>query len=358
MAPQPSSAVGYAAAWGEIARSMESGVSWSGHERNVAWVQAGGGHFVDVSAITGLDQVEDGRVALRCDWDGDGDLDLWLRFRSGPTLRYMENRADPARHVVFDPGRPGASVVVETTLGDETHRTLLQTRTADGYLAGVRRRAVIALRPEEEVVGAERLVEQGVRVRARPAGSAPLAAGALPAGGLPGRVVLRTALPLPAERLRQLGFRPGRPQVLVVADPECAVCAEVLPAAIEAIERDGRLGLTRLNTGNPEDLASVQWASTTAAHILGPGAQLDTPLALLVGPGGQLQVVTVGALDWDVLSQDAGWFALKPVQGALRASFDPPGASRWFHGMARSGGPLAQELLEAGFESEAAFYSR
>ena len=121
---------------------------------------------------------------------------------------------------------------------------------------------------------------------------------------------------------------------------------------------DGRIALTRLNTRNKADGPAVRWASTTAAHILGPGAELDTPLSLLIGPGGRLQTILVGALEWDGMSQDLEWFALEPVQGALRASFDPPGASRWFHGMARSSAPLAQELLEAGFDSEAAFYSK
>ena len=337
---------------------MESGVSWSGHERNVAWLQSGRGEFVDVSAISGLDHVEDGRVALRCDWDGDGDLDLWLRFRSGPTLRYLENQADPERHVAFDPGGPGGTVLVETRLGEDVQRTLLQTRTADGYLAGVRQRAVLALRPNEEVLDVTALAAQGVRVVERPESRPALEAGELPPAGLPGRVVLRSALALPRERLRELGFEPGRAHLVTVEDPDCARCREVLPAALAAVERDGRIGLTRLNTGNPADLAAVQWASMTAAHLLGPGAELDTPLSLLVGPAGGLEVLHVGTLAWGDLSRDAGWFALQPVQGALRSSVDPPGVSRWFHGMARSTAPLAQDLLEAGFDSESAHYSR
>lgn len=337
---------------------MESGVSWSGHERNVAWLQSGAGDFVDVSAISGLAHVEDGRVALRCDWDGDGDLDLWLRFRSGPTLRFLENQADPERHVVFDPGGPGASVVLETRLGGDVQRTLLQTRTVDGYLAGVRQRAVLALRPTEEVLDVAALAAQGIRVVERPKPRPALAAGELPPAGLPGRVVLRSALPLPKERLRELGFEPGRARLVIVEDPDCVTCREVLPAALASVERDGRLGLTRLNTGNPADLAAVQWASITAAHLLGPGAELDTPLSLLVGPDGRLEVLHIGTLSWDYLSRDTAWFALQPVQGALRSSVDPPGVSRWFHGMARSTAPLAQDLLEAGFESESATYSR
>lgn len=338
---------------------MESGVSWSGHERNVAWIQSGPGSFVDVSAIAGLDQAEDGRVALRCDWDGDGDLDLWLRFRSGPTLRFLENQADPVRHVVFDPGRPGESAVVETKLGSTRHRTLLQTRSADGYLAGIQQRVTLALRPGEEVIGSGeeagssrwRVVAPGTR---RPA----LAEGSLDHAALPSRVVLRTPLALPGARLRAVGFEPGRPQVVVVEDPECLVCIEALPDAMAAIEGDGRLGVSRLNTGNPGDRGAVLWVSTTVASILGPGTQLDTPLGLLISPDGRLQVIQLGALIWDQLSHDLGSFALSPVQGALRSTFDPPGRSRWFHGMPRVNARLAQDLLEARLDPEAAFYSK
>lgn len=337
---------------------MESGVSWSGHERNVAWLQSERGEFVDVSAISGLDHVDDGRVALRCDWDGDGDLDLWLRFRSGSTLRFLENQSDPERHLAFDPGAPGASVLVETRLQGDAHRTLLQTRTADGYLAGVRQRAVLALRPGEEVLEVTALAAQGARVVERPEPRPALAAGELQPVDLPARVVLRSSLSLPGERLRDMGFEPGRAQLVIVEDPDCATCREVLPAAVTAIERDGRVGLTRLNTGNPADGSAVRWVSTTAAHLLGPGAELDTPLSLFVGPAGRLEVVHVGELGWDELSRDVEWFALHPVQGALRSSFDPPGVSRWFHGMARSTAQLAQDLLEAGFVSESAHYSK
>ena len=63
----------YLGAWGEISRAMELGTSWSGNERNVAWVNMRDGSFADVSAVAGLDQIEDGRVALPCDWDRDGD---------------------------------------------------------------------------------------------------------------------------------------------------------------------------------------------------------------------------------------------------------------------------------------------
>lgn len=32
--------------------------------------------FANVSAVSGLDFMDDGRAVVKCDWDADGDLDL------------------------------------------------------------------------------------------------------------------------------------------------------------------------------------------------------------------------------------------------------------------------------------------
>lgn len=359
MAPlstEGAAAAGYREAWRGIARSMESGVSWSGHERNVAWLQGDSGRFVDASAVCGLDQVEDGRVALACDWDGDGDEDLWLRSRSGVTLRYLENQADPERHLVFEPGAPGNSVVVEIGSPGEAHRVVLQTASTQGYLAGTRPRAIHALREGEQAaavsgeVGAVRVV--GAAAREAPE------AGPLTTGDLPSRVVLRSPLELPPGQLEAAGFRPGRPLLLVIEDPECERCAAQLPPLLAKAAASEPLDLCVRSTGNPEHARCVRWASTTAAHLLGPSSVLDTPLSLLIGPRGRLQALRIGALEWDDLSLDLRGLCLEPVQGAFRSTVGPFGASRWFHGMVRSNVALSEDLRAADLAAEADSYSR
>ncbi len=82
---------GYLEAWSELTRLLSAGHSWSGHERDVAFLNLGDGRFADVSWVSGLDAPQDGRAVASVDWDGDGDLDLWSRARSGPQLRFLRN---------------------------------------------------------------------------------------------------------------------------------------------------------------------------------------------------------------------------------------------------------------------------
>lgn len=80
---------------------MRSGYSWSGHERNNCFFNLGDGTFSDVSYLSGLGFTDDGRGAAVVDWDGDGDLDVWLQSRA-PRLRFMRNEyAGPNRSLAI-----------------------------------------------------------------------------------------------------------------------------------------------------------------------------------------------------------------------------------------------------------------
>ena len=85
----------YVAAWGSAVGLVARERSFAGNERNTALLNCGDGRFADVSAPSGLDFREDGRGLALVDWDQDGDLDLWLRNRTGPRLRLMLNAGDP-----------------------------------------------------------------------------------------------------------------------------------------------------------------------------------------------------------------------------------------------------------------------
>ena len=72
---------------------MDAGRSFSGNERNCFFINLGNGKFSDISGISGLDYPDDGRAISTTDWDGDGDIDMWISNRNGPRLRLMKNDA-------------------------------------------------------------------------------------------------------------------------------------------------------------------------------------------------------------------------------------------------------------------------
>ena len=81
----------YVASWQAVIDLLKSGRSWSGHERNCAFLNCGGPRFANISAAAGLDFADDARGLATVDWDHDGDLDLWITNRTGPRLRLMRN---------------------------------------------------------------------------------------------------------------------------------------------------------------------------------------------------------------------------------------------------------------------------
>lgn len=83
----------YEAGWKAAMRLLREGRSWSGHERKCSFLNLGLPRFANVSAATGLDFADDGRGLALVDWDHDGDLDIWMRNRTGPRLRLMLNES-------------------------------------------------------------------------------------------------------------------------------------------------------------------------------------------------------------------------------------------------------------------------
>ena len=84
---------GYLASWHATMKLLRAGRSFSGRERNCAFLNRRGEAFADVSSILGIDFPDDGRAIAMTDWDHDGDLDIWFHNRTGPRLRLMQNNA-------------------------------------------------------------------------------------------------------------------------------------------------------------------------------------------------------------------------------------------------------------------------
>ena len=121
---------------------VRKGSSWSGYERNCAFLNVGG-KFVTSSHVSGLDFVDDGRGVAVSDWDQDGDLDLWFRNRTAPRIRLMLNSSSsgrPGRFVAFrlegtKANRDAIGAVVELEVSGYDKRLIRSVRAGDMFLS-------------------------------------------------------------------------------------------------------------------------------------------------------------------------------------------------------------------------------
>ena len=117
------------------------GSSWSGRERNNLYLNSADGRFADFSAVSGADFPDDGRAVALTDWDGDGDLDLWLASRTGPRVRFLRNRSsDSSNFVAFKlrgrrANRDGVGARVHLFLASLEQPLVRSLRAGEGFLA-------------------------------------------------------------------------------------------------------------------------------------------------------------------------------------------------------------------------------
>ncbi len=84
-----------------LSQMIREGVkSFSGYERNCCFLNMGGGEFATVSAVSGLDFLDDARAVAAVDWDHDGDLDLLQNSRTAPQVRVLRNDSTSKNHFV------------------------------------------------------------------------------------------------------------------------------------------------------------------------------------------------------------------------------------------------------------------
>jgi tetratricopeptide (TPR) repeat protein len=81
----------YEQGWNAINELIRSDGTWSGYERNIFYANNRDGTFSDVSAVVGLDFVEDGRSFALADLDHDGRPEVILKNRNAPVLRILKN---------------------------------------------------------------------------------------------------------------------------------------------------------------------------------------------------------------------------------------------------------------------------
>jgi len=134
----------YTRGWSAINKLMRRGYSWSGHEKNCAYLNLGSDRvgplrFADVSAVSGFDFSDDGRALATIDWDHDGDVDVLVTNRNAPRLRFLENRqATRNRSVTLRPAHADGADAVGATIEVELEgrgSVVRGLRAGEGYLA-------------------------------------------------------------------------------------------------------------------------------------------------------------------------------------------------------------------------------
>ena len=133
-------------AWLAANAMLRQGKSWSGNERNCAFLNLGPDTaMANVASVSGFDFLNDGRALGATDWDHDGDIDFWVTNRNAPAVRFVENRLSENSKTGFISFRLtgvmcnrdaiGARLKLEFERKGESVARIQSVRAGDGFLA-------------------------------------------------------------------------------------------------------------------------------------------------------------------------------------------------------------------------------
>jgi tetratricopeptide (TPR) repeat protein len=345
----------------------------------------GDGRFADVSWVSGFGFVEDGRGVVPIDWDGDGDLDLIFRNRTGPQLRFMRNDLPSANHYLAlrlagrTCNRDAIGARVEVTIpGGKLIRTV---RAGGNYMAQGTRRLHFGLGETARIDGVHIVWPDGTHT-AHPGlkpdtpylitqGSEPVVDVSLRA--VDGRrwavetlkrpkasertsVALLTPVPIPdlaiegfdggSKPLRS--FAPNGPLLINLWQSNCPACLTELAGFVKERETLERSGVTilALTTDEPRDVPAARDILTQqsawfpggrANQELAPLAflfkrialerydDLPLPTSLLVDAKGRLARLYLGPVEPAELVRDVSALAKDDEMGWLQRAVLRPG---------------------------------
>ncbi|MCK6484979.1 MAG: ASPIC/UnbV domain-containing protein [Phycisphaerae bacterium] len=397
-----------------MVRLMRGGFSWSGREKKCVFVNLRDGTFADVSGLSGINYAEDGRAVAVSDWDGDGDLDLWMKFRSGPQVRFLRTDSPAGHHYLSlrligkTCNRDAIGAVATVVLVDAgaTKRVVRHVAAGDGYLSQSSKWLHFGLGTSAKI---EKLIVRwpggqtqeiaGPRVDQRyvlrqgdplPIPQPPRRVTIAEAPATPmappstARLVLKVPLPMAPERLREIAppsDKPG-PVLLSLWASWCAPCVSELKGLVAGRDRISAAGV-RISAVNVDEEAkrdaarrmmhgivsdpaaaaflhrvdasqpAMEFLDAVLKHVRDKEGLVSLPMSLLLDAGGALQVVYIGPVEADTLLTDAARFGAGQTPPHERSSF--PG--RWYFGVERTLPDLARELQSRGLVDEARFYS-
>jgi tetratricopeptide (TPR) repeat protein len=136
--PSQSRASAYENGWNAINQFIREDCSWNGREPNVLFARRARRYY-DFSGVSGIDFADDSRAFAVTDFDGDGNLDLFLKSRLGPQVRALRNEWGTRRKAIAikltgtrsNRDAIGASVTVD----HNGRRTVAFVQAGSGYLS-------------------------------------------------------------------------------------------------------------------------------------------------------------------------------------------------------------------------------
>jgi len=162
---------------GHMGLIFKEGFSFSGYERNgLFWNRKGSG-FKDISGVSGVDSILDGRSGVMGDFDNDGDLDLFLTTIQGEGHLFYKNEVGQEN--------PSIRLTLQgTTSGKDAFGALVRVKTpsgirtriksgGNGFMAHHDSRILIGMGDDESAEWIEVIWPSGIRERVTqvPAGS-------------------------------------------------------------------------------------------------------------------------------------------------------------------------------------------
>jgi len=405
----------YIEGWAALSELMDEGASWSGHERNCCYLNLRDGTFVDISAVSGLDFLDDGRAMATVDWDHDGDLDVWLKNRTSPALRFMENLGSNV-------GAPSNSYLALKLIGTTSNRDAIGTKVTVSYDGKKQTRCVTAgsgylsqssrwlhfglgqakhvdhvlvrwPNGNEQIVSVTQVnkrfvITQGdskvVEQERQPIKLAPPQS-TNEQSITTSRMVLKVPLPLPPSLVFEAfsSTDQKKPLLINLWAQWCAGCVGELSEFAGQIERIHKVGLDvlALNIDTPDDRAKavalfgrkirplmkggtfaekaidadlLETIDALIDHVRGRLDDWPMPLSFLVDGDGSIQIVYLGPVSVDQLLIDYNDYVATPRKANQRFSF--PG--RWYFRNKRNLEALAQDLKARGRREDSIFYMK
>jgi len=111
---------------------LEEGFSFSGYERNHLSLNLDGKKFLDISGISGIDSITDGRATVFADFDNDGDLDVFLTTPQGQAHLLFRNNIGQENNWIRIALEGGPAA------GRDAFGAVVRVRTSAGTLSKVK----------------------------------------------------------------------------------------------------------------------------------------------------------------------------------------------------------------------------